>query len=103
MKSFSKSVAVLASLALAQNYDDFEVLGAETIEEIANLLGNYASYISGIDLSDYGTNYEGQVESSAEDAPVTAEDLLNVDYKVDETDDVIGEYEEGIDGQGLGS
>jgi len=99
MKSFSKSVAVLATVALAQTGDEFENYNLN-LEEIADILGAYDLGEYG---NDYGTNYGGQVESSAEDAPVTAEELLNVDYNTVETTEVIGEYEEAIDGQGTGS
>jgi len=95
MKSFSKSVAVLATVALAQTGDEFENYNLN-LEEIADILGAYDLGEYG---NDYGTNYGGQVESSAEDAPVTAEELLNVDYNTVETTEVIGEYEEAIDGQ----
>jgi hypothetical protein len=95
MKSFSKSVAVLATVALAQTGDEFENYNLN-LEEIADILGAYDLGEYG---NDYGTNYGGAVESSAEDAPITAEELLNVDYNTVETTEVIGEYEEAIDGQ----
>lgn len=94
MKSFSKSVAVLATVALAQNGDDLDI-NSLNLEEIADILGAYDLGDYG---NDYGVNYDAS-EASAEDAPVTAEELLNVDYNTVETDDVIGEYEEAIDGQ----